>query len=217
MNKKTILIMALGCLVILCLMCLVAAGVGVYFYKNNVTVTQTPFPTIKPSLKPSISLELPSPTLKPSPQASLKTYSNPTLGITFKYPSDWSVEEYVDGSADTCYTTSIYVSSGEYSFEYYKPCASGIAVCLYEDSNSYDYPEYIQFNSYVPIKNSQKDARRSYEIENNVWYVCVKDDITGNYLSNTAGGDVYYYAPESPDPIKLDQMDKILLSLEPIN
>ncbi len=214
MNKKTILIMALGCLVIFCVLCIVTAGLAVYFYNNNVTVTQTPTPTIKPSIKPTIDIDLPSPSLMPSPQVTLKTYTNTELGITLKYPSSWSVEEYVDGTADTCLTTSVYISNGEYSFEYYKPCASGIAVCLYEDSVGYDYPEYIQFNSYVPIRNTQKDARRSYEIENNVWYVCMKDATTGNYLSNIAGGDIYYYAPESPDPIKLDQMDKILLSLE---
>lgn len=208
--------MALGCLVILCIVCSVASTIGVYLYNNRTTVTQPPFPTIKPSIKPTISIDVPSPSLMPSPQAALKTYTNRELGITLKYPSNWSVEEYIDGSADTCLTTSVYVSSGEYSFEYYKPCASGIAVCLYEDSQDYDYPEYIQFNSYVPIRNTQKDARRSYEIENNVWYVCMKDAVTGNYLSNIAGGDIYYYAPESPDPAKLDQMDKILLSLDVI-
>lgn len=208
--------MALGCLVIFCFLCLVASGIGVYLYNNRIIATQTPTPTIMPSIKPSISIDIPSPSLLPSPQAAIKTYTNTDLGITLNYPSSWSVEEYNEGSAATCLTTSVYISDGEYSFEYYKPCASGIAVCLYEDSQSYDYPEYIQFNSYVPIINSQKDARRSYEIENNVWYVCMKDDVTGNYLSNIAGGDIYYYAPESPDPIKLDQMDKMLLSLEVI-
>lgn len=147
-----------------------------------------------------------------------RSYTNELFNISLEYPADWDLEEELTGTPGDCESFSLTISKGENIFGYYLPCASGIAVCIYEDTSIIsEVPEYIEFSSYVPITYNDKTFRRSYDSENQVWNICELNPATNNYLSAVGLGNVYYYTPNPSSTETLNILDQILYSLEPIN
>ncbi|MEW6586242.1 MAG: hypothetical protein AB1442_11615 [Nitrospirota bacterium] len=77
-KKKTGLVIGILAVLLICCICLVAAGIGVYFYRDQI---------------PGVSGLFATPTLAPTPTPEGVRYDSDRLGIHLYYPAGWYLEE----------------------------------------------------------------------------------------------------------------------------
>lgn len=151
-----------------------------------------------------------------------KTYRNETFNILFKYPPDWILEEIVNDPSMGM--LKVQVGKNGYKFEYYMAPA-GSSFCVYPDTDESKIGDEVMFKQkyadYTEISSDLYVYRRTLVPELKRYFICWKSvGATGDYdyFVSLGKGLIHYLLPTStPDPLQVEIMDKILISISDAN
>jgi len=156
-----------------------------------------------------------------------ETYKNKEIGFTFKYPNDWSVENYADPDNPLEFHISVNKREG-YNIDFTLYEGNYPYYCIYNDTDKSKLPKDIsgnnkQFDNFIEVAGVNVEYRRSdFDIYGSQieWIVCKKES---SNLYNAFIDPVFisYRVPWLPskelDQKQLETLDEILTSFLIIN
>lgn len=148
------------------------------------------------------------------------TYTNKEMGITLKYPDDWTLSDELTDMSETvgtegAFTLQVDISKEDYIFRLQIPAGSGPSQCVYTESET-EGMQGLYYDNYTEIVNQEREYRRSFTGGETPMYIICRKEESGNFSTWVGPGYVSYKVPSSVDTEMLETLDEILLSYESI-